>query len=147
MLNHLPDVLATEASGGTIARTILPGNLIFLSGELGAGKTSWVRGFLRALGHLGSVKSPTFTWVETYTLPIGTIHHFDLYRLEHPQLLHSFGLRDYLTPSSITLIEWPENGLIVLPEPTLWIHLQHAALGRTLEIKDNQNREMPAKGC
>jgi tRNA threonylcarbamoyladenosine biosynthesis protein TsaE len=106
--------------GGELAERCRSGDVIFLKGQLGAGKTTLVRGFLRKLGYLGKVKSPTYSLVETYILEnYPDIIHFDLYRLNHPQELLDIGLEDYLAAAAIFLIEWPEKAEHVLPKPTL----------------------------
>lgn len=111
---HIPTAEAMEALGGSLALSAQPGDIIFLIGNLGAGKTTLVRGFLRKLGHLGTVKSPTYTLVESYeglsspNFENLTIHHFDLYRLKDPNDLLSLGLVDYCHDKSICLFEWPD---------------------------------------
>ena len=107
-----------------------PGQLIFLHGELGAGKTTLVRGVLRAAGFAGAVKSPTFTLVEEYALPGLTLFHFDLYRLNDPEELEWIGIREYLRPDALCFIEWPERGAGLLPAPDLELELRHAPPGR-----------------
>ena len=103
----LADETATASLARRIAQTCQPGSLIWLEGELAAGKTFFCRAFLHALGHQGKVKSPTFTVVESYLLPGGcTVHHFDLYRLSDPDELHYLGFDDYLDRKAICLIEW-----------------------------------------
>ena len=93
-----------------LAKAITPGFRLYLSGELGAGKTTLVRCFLRQLGVLDAVKSPTYTLVETYIVKNMPIHHFDLYRLQSAQELHYIGLEDYFSDDAIVIVEWPEKG-------------------------------------
>ena len=122
--------------GAKIAHDCLPGSIIFLQGELGAGKTTLVRGFLRALGYQGVVRSPTYTLVESYQIKDLQIHHFDFYRLRQPEELEYMGLRDYLTKDAIALIEWPENAGGLLPKPTLSckIDVPDDAVGRWVSM-------------
>lgn len=96
---------------------------IYLSGELGAGKTTLCRGFLRALGHCGAVRSPTYTLAECYALGALSISHLDLYRLSGPGELEDLGVRDYFSGSDACLIEWPERAAGALPPPDLSLQL------------------------
>ncbi|MDX9740855.1 MAG: tRNA (adenosine(37)-N6)-threonylcarbamoyltransferase complex ATPase subunit type 1 TsaE [Gammaproteobacteria bacterium] len=116
-----------EALGGRLARVLKQGGVIHLHGDLGAGKTTLVRGLLRALGHEGSVRSPTYTLLETYTPHGLKVHHLDLYRLTDAEELEYIGLRDLLEPDAICLIEWPGKGAGYLPEPDMELHIAIAA--------------------
>jgi tRNA threonylcarbamoyladenosine biosynthesis protein TsaE len=127
---HIKDEAAMLALGAQLARRFPNGGLITLHGDLGAGKTTLVRGLLRALGHTGVVKSPTYTLVEPYQLASRDIYHFDLYRLADPEELEYMGIRDYLRPDALCLVEWPEKAGEMLPTPDLQVHIHHAGLAR-----------------
>ncbi len=135
--------------GAALARLCTPGITIGLHGDLGAGKTVFCRGFLRALGHKGNVKSPTYTLVEPYELAQGPVYHFDLYRLGHPDELLFIGLDDYLTNNSIALIEWPEQGKGVLPMLDIVCHITIDGEVRELRLASNtsQGEAVLAKAC
>lgn len=137
---ELPDPEATRAWGRLLGARLWPGAIIFLSGTLGAGKTSLCQGMLSALGHAGPVKSPTYTLVEPYTLTCGNVYHFDLYRLADPEELEWIGGRDYFDDESICLVEWPERGAGALPPPDLTLTLELAGSGRTLLIAAGSER-------
>lgn len=136
----LSDALATEAIGKQLATVVKSPLVIFLKGELGAGKTTVVRGFLRGFGYQGAVKSPTFTLVEPYQFESNIIYHFDLYRLNSPEELKLMGIRDYFTDDAIVLVEWPERGLEFLPKPDLVLELNLAENGRALIIDKNKKK-------
>lgn len=131
---HIESDEAMQALGARLAIACQSHGVIYLQGELGTGKTTLVRGLLRALGHEGAVKSPTFTLVEPYTVNGVSIYHFDLYRLSDPEELEFMGLREYFGPENLCLIEWPQLGGAMLPEADLLIELEHAGLARDLQI-------------
>jgi tRNA threonylcarbamoyladenosine biosynthesis protein TsaE len=118
----LPDENATAAFAARLAALAVPGDVIALKGELGAGKTSFVRAFIRAHGGDETVPSPTFTLVQVYDLPGGAIWHFDLYRLRQPEEAWELGIEDAFR-DGISLIEWPERLGTLLPTLRLEIAL------------------------
>jgi tRNA threonylcarbamoyladenosine biosynthesis protein TsaE len=126
----LPDALATEALGAALARAYAGGAeagsaVIYLHGELGAGKTTCVRSLLRRLGVTGLIRSPTYTLVETYRPDGVTCVHVDLYRLGGPDAVEELGLRDYLGSDCLLLVEWPAKGGNALPPPDLEVTLTY----------------------
>src|SRR3954464_11015317 len=119
----LPDAAATAALGAPLAAGVAPGRVLRLEGDLGTGKTTLVRGLLRALGIQGAVKSPTYTWVEPYELSRLDLYHFDFYRFKDPTEWLSSGLRDYFRADSVCVVEWPERVGSLLPPPDLHVLL------------------------
>ncbi len=130
----LPDEAATLALGRELSNVLVPGLAIWLQGDLGAGKTTLVRGLLRGLGYEGRVKSPTFTLVELYPLSSFNLYHFDLYRFADPGEWADAGFREYFNDQSICLVEWPEKGGDFLPRPDLEVRLDLAGEGRRVEL-------------
>ncbi len=124
----------TEQLGAELWRILPIKCLVFLKGELGAGKTTLTRGFLRAAGHKGAVKSPTYTIVEEYDMPTGKVFHFDLYRLNDPEELEWMGIRDYFDQQCLCFIEWPDLGKGFLPEADIVLELSILGTERMLEI-------------
>ena len=130
----LKDEAATVHAAAVLATQLKPGQVIYLHGDLGAGKTTLVRGILHALGHTGKVKSPTYTIVEPYNLPIASCYHFDLYRFQDAEEWEAAGFRDYFNANSICLVEWPERAEQVLPQADIEIHFDILPHGRVLHI-------------
>ena len=131
---------ATEQFGQRLAdcwQALGQGLVIYLSGDLGSGKTTLSRGFLRGLGHTGAVKSPTYTLVEPYEISSKLIYHFDLYRLANAEELEYLGIRDYFLYDSLCLIEWPERGFPLLSEADLSIELVTEGTGRRVRLRGN----------
>jgi tRNA threonylcarbamoyladenosine biosynthesis protein TsaE len=131
---QLAGAAAQEALGATLAALVPDAFLIYLEGDLGAGKTTLVRGFLRGWGYPGPVKSPTYTLVESYRSDGRACFHFDLYRLADPEELEYLGLRDILDEGGVVLVEWPERGHGLLPPPDLRIRIDHLNDGRRLRL-------------
>jgi len=155
--------LALGAAWATILRPQNPPRIIFLKGDLGAGKTTFVRGFLRGMGYTGSVKSPTYTLVESYSFDVfpslestpllgiqknlldepvvgSTLYHFDLYRLSEPHALAFIGMNDYCLEPGMLWIEWPEQGRGFLPDPDLVFSLETVPEGRLLKVQLHSER-------
>ena len=121
-MNSLVGEAATLEFSAKLAQLCQPPLIIYLQGDLGAGKTTFARGFINKLGHSGKVKSPTFTLVETYDLEQARLYHLDLYRLKDPHELEYIGIRDLTGESDVMcLIEWPERGGSGLPAADLVI--------------------------
>lgn len=115
----LTDETATAEIAAQLAHA-LPSGIVYLVGDLGAGKTTLTRAWLQALGHVGAVKSPTYTLVEPYQIAEKPVFHFDLYRLQDPFELELMGIRDYVEdPAALLLIEWPQKGEPVIPDADL----------------------------
>ena len=132
---HLPDEAATLALGAAIATGLTPGLAIHLRGELGAGKTTLVRGVLRALGHAGPVKSPTYTLVEVYEVSRLNLHHFDFYRFRDPREWIDAGFRESFNGRNVSLVEWPEKAGGLLSPPDVEITLTASGSGRNASLQ------------
>ncbi|MBT7950966.1 MAG: tRNA (adenosine(37)-N6)-threonylcarbamoyltransferase complex ATPase subunit type 1 TsaE [Gammaproteobacteria bacterium] len=126
---------AMEELGSQLGQACLQGTRLYLQGDLGAGKTTLVRGFLRALGYEGKVKSPTYTLVEPYEIEDLSIFHFDLYRLDSAEELEGIGFRDYFDGEGISLVEWPEKAESALEEPDLKILISITDNSRQVELQ------------
>jgi len=135
---HLDSMEATMAAGGSLARSICAGEInslvIYLVGDLGAGKTTFARGFLRGLGHTGRVPSPTYTLIEPYDIAGYAVSHIDLYRLRSPDEVDALALAELSGDATIMLIEWPENGGAGVPPADLRIELVIDGQGRALRL-------------
>ncbi len=144
---QLRDVVATRAAGQALGQALLQLKIadpliVTLQGELGAGKTTLVSGLLAALGHIGPVRSPTYTLIEPYNLSGRPVYHLDLYRLTDPVQLEELGVRDLLQPSAILLVEWPERAGELLARPDLCVQLAyptHGAVGRELRLSGTES--------
>jgi len=127
-----PDQQALEVFAGRLARQIQAPLVLWLAGDLGAGKTTFARALIHALGHKGRVKSPTYGLLEQYQMGSLQVLHMDLYRIRQPGELEFLGLADLLDAQTIVLIEWPENGGEWLPEPDFIFTFSYAVCGRDL---------------
>ena len=130
---NLPDEAATERLGTLLAPLIQPGMVIHLAGDLGAGKTTLVRALLRALGHQGPVKSPTYSLVEVYAISSLYLYHFDFYRFESPEEFLDAGLAEYFHDTAVCLVEWPEKAEGCAPSAHLRLGFHHAGVGRIVQ--------------
>ncbi len=139
---RLPDEAATTALGHQLAPLLRPGMTVWLDGDLGAGKTTLSRALLRALGHRGPVKSPTYTLVEVYVVSSIYWYHFDFYRFNHPEEFEDAGLGEYFRDDAVCLVEWPEKAAGFVPQPDLALVFRFAenrqnppqSLGRELDL-------------
>jgi len=133
-MRYLAAEADTLALGAEFASAIRPGMVIYLSGDLGAGKTTFARGLLRGLGYSGKVKSPTFTLVEVYEISRLYLYHFDFYRFNDPRELGEAGFREYFNSGSVCLVEWPEKAAAGLPVADVKILMQVDGSGRRVGI-------------
>ena len=137
--HYLADESATAALGAALARALQPGLVIYLHGDLGAGKTALTRSMIHALGYVGTVKSPTYTLSEPYRVLLDgqgvTIIHYDLYRMASPEEFLDAGFREDFDGSNICIVEWPEKGAPVLPAPDVQVLLNVSGHGREVELQ------------
>ena len=137
----LADEQATLKLGADFARTLEAGVNVYLHGDLGAGKTTLVRGGLHGLGFIGKVKSPTFTLVEPYQVlhnkTIVNLYHFDLYRFMDEEEWDAAGFRDYFNPHSVCLIEWPDKAGSLIPQADIDVYLELNGEGRIARLIGN----------
>lgn len=135
----LPDEAATLHFAARLAATLQAGLLIYLHGDLGAGKTTLVRGILQSLGYKGRVKSPTYTLVEQYAIGELQLRHFDLYRFRDAEEWDAAGFRDEFGGANICLVEWPERAVGLMPVADLELTFEILIHGRTLALHANTN--------
>ena len=138
---YLPTAVDTDKLGSALAPLLRRGMVIYLQGELGAGKSALVRAVLRTLGVTGHIKSPTYALVELYVVSSLNLYHFDFYRFNNPEEWEEAGFRDYFNNDTVCLVEWPEKALGLLPEPDMTIGLSMAGEGRQVEIMLSANVE------
>lgn len=132
---HLSDESETGVFGAKLASVLVPGLVVTLSGDLGAGKTALVRATLRALGYAGKVKSPTYALVEIYVISSLYLYHFDFYRFNDPEEWHEAGFREYFNDHSVCFVEWPEKAGNLLPAADIAIRLQIEGSGREITLE------------
>ncbi len=137
---YLANESETVAAGEKLGAQLQCGGVVYLGGTLGAGKTTFCRGVLKAFGHSGAVKSPTYTLVEPYERGQNRLYHFDLYRLGDPEELEFMGVRDYFSEQSIALVEWPSKGEGYIPKADLVVNLIVSGEGRKLTVESFSER-------
>lgn len=135
---------AMEMFGEQLAKILVNVNLVHLNGNLGMGKTTLVRGLLKGLGHVGPVKSPTYTIVEPYELDSKNVYHFDLYRVADPEELEFMGIRDYFENDSLCLVEWPEMGEGSLPAVDVNVNITLLRNGRNITLEPVSEKALEA---
>ncbi len=140
MTAHLPDEAATLRLGAALAEGARNGLVLHLIGDLGAGKTTLVRGLLGALGHRGRVKSPTYTLVEPYSLSRLYLYHFDFYRFKDKSEWLNSGFQEHFGPEALCVVEWPEKAGEAIAPPDLKIRFGYEGTGRAalLEARSPQ---------
>ncbi|MDP2108944.1 MAG: tRNA (adenosine(37)-N6)-threonylcarbamoyltransferase complex ATPase subunit type 1 TsaE [Rhodocyclaceae bacterium] len=136
----LPDEAATLALGAALAQGLPRGAVVYLEGDLGAGKTTLVRGLLRKVGFGGTARSPTYTLVEPYVISGLNLYHFDFYRFNTPEEFLDAGLDEYFAEDATCLVEWPDRAAPYLPAPDLRIGLVHDGVGRRARIESCSER-------
>ncbi|ANQ84412.1 tRNA (adenosine(37)-N6)-threonylcarbamoyltransferase complex ATPase subunit type 1 TsaE [Azoarcus olearius] len=140
----LPAEADTLALGAALAGVVRAGLHVWLQGDLGSGKTTLTRGLLRALGHEGKVKSPTYTLIEPYALSRLDLYHFDFYRFNAPEEYLDAGLDEYFAGDGVCIVEWPDKALPYLPAPDLELRLDRAGEGRRASITAHSE---PGRTC
>jgi tRNA threonylcarbamoyladenosine biosynthesis protein TsaE len=131
----LPNPAATLRLGEALAAGVAPGRVLFISGDLGAGKTTLVRGLLRGLGYAGRAKSPTYALVEPYSFSSLDLYHFDFYRFKDRSEWLNSGFREHFNPGSVCVVEWPEKAGDLLSPPDLQIRLEFDGDGRRARLE------------
>lgn len=139
-IKFIPDEKSMLEFAADVAANCPDAIIIFLLGNLGAGKTTFARGFLRGLGQEGSVKSPTYTIVEPYQFSNHIVYHFDFYRIKDLFELELIGIQDYFTPDAICLIEWPENGAGLLPPADMSCYIEMRDTGREIRMVGHSDK-------
>jgi tRNA threonylcarbamoyladenosine biosynthesis protein TsaE len=137
---ELQDEAATLALGAALANVIAPGMVVWLEGDLGSGKTTLVRGLLRALGEEGAVKSPTYTLVELHPVSGLNLYHFDFYRFSQPEEYLDAGLDEYFDGQGICVVEWPDRAVPYVPAADVIVHLGHRDAGRAASARAQSER-------
>jgi len=130
----LPDAAKSEQFAVQLGNCLKPGLTLCFSGEIGAGKTTIIRAMLKSLGVESTIKSPTFSLVESYLCTLAPVHHFDLYRIEQEDELEYLGFRDYFSTETICCIEWPEHAGKALPMVDIRFKLTSKGAGREMHM-------------